>query len=103
MREADREVGFGDTPRDDADGGTDRHRRAGDLLLRVDEMEETLQALRDAPPDAPLRPGESREETLHALEGRLAAERARLEALEHGGGLRYDDITRAMLLSDAMG
>jgi hypothetical protein len=102
MRETDREVGLGEVSRDQG-GRVDRHREAGDLLLRVDELEETLEELRGRDSDAPLRPGESRAETLHALEERLAAERARLHALEQGEGLQYDSISRAMLLSDAMG
>lgn len=104
MRDIDREIGIrpiGGAPRDDA--GQEENRRMGELLLRVDELEETLDTLRSTPEVFPLLPGEEREEILRTLERRTQAERARAEALQHGERVDYDAIERAMRLADAAG
>lgn len=102
MRDADREIGVGPwwpgAPRDD-DPEVTRHRRIGELLLRADEIEETLDALRCEPGALPLRPGESREETLRALEWRARMERGKAEALDRMESLDYAAVERALRLS----
>jgi hypothetical protein len=99
MRDIDREIGIGTFGRDahaDDAHAVARNRRIGELLLRADEMEETLETLRTEPADAPLQPGRSREESLRALERRARLERERLETLARREPIDYDAVARAM-------
>lgn len=82
-------------------GEGSKYREIGELLLRVDELEDTLQ-LMDRDPDARTAEGARREDR-RLLEERIRSERAKIEALERRGGIRYDEVERAIRLADAMG
>ena len=98
----DREVPFPQTAMRD-DGRSNNARRIGELLLSIDEMEETLQALEDSRESLPL-PAEGEDRfLLRSLEVRLAVDRAKLRTLQEMGAVRYDEIDRAMRVSDLMG
>lgn len=78
------------------------HRRIGELLLRVDEMEDTLRLMEDG--SAPFRAApDASPDAVRRLEARIRADRARIEDLERRGAIRYDEVERAIRLSDAMG
>ena len=80
-----------------------RFREIGELLLRVDEMEDTLHAIH-AQPDSGEAPGSPpRNELIRRLESRIRSERARLGEIERTGAMEYDQIERAIRLSEAMG
>lgn len=104
MRDIDREIGIGSfresTAADDV-AAVERNRSIGERLLRADETEETLRVLREAPDGPPVRRGESREQTLRALERRAREERESLRMLASSGSLDYGAIDRAMGLRRA--
>ena len=104
MRDIDREIGIGSFPEDAADdmAAVERNRRIAERLLRADETEETLQVLREAPDGPPVRRGETREQTLRALERRAREERESLRMLASGGSLDYGALDRAMGLQRGM-
>lgn len=78
------------------------HREIGELLLHVDELEDTLQVM-EAHPEIRLAGGREPREARRRLEDRIRAERAKIEALERRGAIRYDEIERAIRLSETMG
>lgn len=80
-----------------------KFREIGELLLRVDEMEDTLRLLETEPPTRAEAGVSSRPETMRRLEEQIQAERARLGEMERCGAMQYDQIERAIRLSEAMG
>jgi chaperonin cofactor prefoldin len=78
------------------------HREIGELLLHVDELEDTLQVM-EARPEIRVDTGpEPPRETMRRLEDRIRAERAKIQALERRGAIQYDEIERAIRLSETM-
>ena len=84
-------------------GEASAYREIGELLLRADELEDTLRVMETDPglrePGSPV----SSPEAIRRLEARLRSERAKIEELERRGAIRYDEVERAIRLSDAMG
>jgi len=85
------------------DGWTVAARQIGELLLSIDEMEETLQTFEEKRESWPL-PAETDDRYLvHSLERRLAEDRTKLRVLQEMGAVRYDEIERAMRVAELMG
>ena len=80
-----------------------RFREIGELMLRVDEMEDTLNVMNSEPGGSSMTGGPPRHELIRRLESRIRAERARLGEMERTGAMEYDQIERAIRLSEAMG
>lgn len=84
------------------DGRNVAARQIGELLLSIDEMEETIQAFEETRESWPL-PAETDDRYLvRSLERRVAADRAKLRALQDLGAVRYDEIEQAMRVADLM-
>lgn len=75
-------------------GDSNEARRAAEKLLLMDEIEDTLERARGDSEPA---------ERVHALERRLSAARASVQALERRGALRYEEMARAMDAVDRSG
>lgn len=78
-------------------------RRVGEMLLELDELEETLRSMEDFPAQRPVRAGESREDAVRTIEAKIRARRERIDELQGRGEVRYDEIDRAMRVAEAMG
>ncbi len=79
------------------------HREIGELLLRVDELEDTLHVMESRPElhdDERFGTGPA---ALRRIEAQIRTERAKIEELERRGPIRYDAVERAIRLSDAIG
>ena len=83
-------------------GEASRYREIGELLLRVDEMEDTLRSMQSRPP-TPEEVEFAEPDAVRRLEARIRAERVRIDELERRGAIQYDQIERAIRLSDTMG
>lgn len=82
-------------------GAGSAYREIGELLLQVDELEDTLRAMEARPRVRGEEVGASPGDAMRRLEQRLRTGRARIEALERRGTIPYREVERAMRVADA--